>query len=173
MRILLLPLLLLGALAGGAVEAADGGKPWAILPLDQTRGVLHQCSRRSPRETAGPFWSPSVAQIEELERGLPAYLRKQGHAKQANGLDTYRRQYVGFVRAGRKLVYLNAFSAEMADALARLCGQLSKARGSRPCSPDTWRREAMHICDGGDSVWGLEYDPASKAFDHLDFNGVA
>lgn len=34
----------------------------------------------------GPFWSPAPAQIEVLERELSAYLRQQGHAKEADGL---------------------------------------------------------------------------------------
>lgn len=182
MRILLIPLVLLGALGCSASPAAKAPaappapsppRQWVVISAEEAPHVFAQCSRLAPREKDGPFWAPSVAQIEELERGLPAYLRKQGHAKHAAELGTYLRQYVGFVRAGRKLIYLNAFSAEMEETLTRVCREMPERSGKPRCSPDAWRREAMYVCDGGDSLWGLEYDPASKTFDHLDFNGVA
>src|SRR4051794_14519261 len=159
MRILLIPLVLLGALGcsasqAGKTPAAPPGpvapKPWAILPQSQGPIAFAQCSRQAPSER-GPFWSPSVAQIEELEGGLPAYLGEQGHAKQASQLGSYRRQYVGFERAGRKLVYLNALLAESVESMDRLCNEGSQTRGSPPCAPEVWRREAMFVCDGGDS----------------------
>ena len=39
------------------------------------------------------------------------------------------------------------------------------------CDPDEWRHPAIMICDGGDDYWGLEYDPATKTYSQLAFNG--
>jgi hypothetical protein len=38
----------------------------------------------------------------------------------------------------------------------------------------SWRLlDGIFVCDGGDDFWGLEYDPESKAFSALEFNGDA
>ena len=143
------------------------------MPLDQGPAVFAQCSRPTPRERAGPFWSPSPAQIEELETKLPAYLRQQGYAKEADGLARSLRQYVGFVRAGRKLIYLNEFPVSVLESEKEVCQGIREVKAKEFCEPDHWRHAAIFVCDGGDDFWGLEYDHESKAFRALEFNGVA
>jgi hypothetical protein len=159
-------LLLLGALS--APEGlAIGGKPWAILPVGESKPALMQCSRVSPGPSA-PFWSPTPAQVEELEKRLPSYLRQQKHAEHSDYLSSYLRQYVGFTRKGRKLIYLNAFTTNVLDTFCR--------DGFKAFPGDCrnhWRSHAFTVCDGGDHFWGVEYDPESKTFSGLDFNGVA
>ena len=142
------------------------------MPLDQGAAVFAQCSRPTPRERAGSFWSPSPAQIEELEKKLPTYLRQQGHAKEADGLARSLRQYVGFVRAGRKLIYLNVFPVSLLESEKEVCQGIREVKAREFCEPDHWRHAAIFVCDGGDDCWGLEYDPESKAFRALEFNGV-
>ncbi len=34
-------------------------------------------------------------------------------------------------------------------------------------------RDAVGVCDGGPSFFGVEYDPETKAFSHFEFNGIA
>jgi hypothetical protein len=179
MRAILVSLLLLGSLSCLASPAAKppaaspapaAPKPWAIMALDQGPVMFAQCSRPAPREK-GPFWSPAPAQIEELEGELAAYLRQQGHAKEADGLARFLRQYVGFVRTDRKLIYLNAFPVYLVEADEKMCRERPELMPKELCEPDHWRHEGVFACDGGDDFWGLEYDPESKAFSALEFNG--
>ena len=142
------------------------------MTAEQAPGVLNQCSRTapetSPEKTDGPIWTPSPAQIESVEEGLAAYLRQQGHAKEGDGLTAYVRQYVGFVRSGRKLIYLNAL---LAAGVADLPPCRPDTSWGEACGPDGWRHTAIMICDGGDGFWGLEYDPATKTYSQLAFKG--
>ncbi len=143
------------------------------MSLDQGPSVLEQCSRPAPGETKGPLWSPVPAQIEELEAELPAYLRAQKHAKTADGLGLFLRQYIGFVRAGRKLIYLNAIPVSLEGYDQKMCREHPELISKELCEPGRWRHEPHMVCDGGDDFWGLEYDPESKAFSALEFNGEA
>jgi hypothetical protein len=43
----------------------------------------------------------------------------------------------------------------------------------RPETFQPWRTKPVLICDGGESVWGVLYDPVSKTFRDLAFNGNA
>lgn len=167
MSAILASLVLVGAL-GAPGETPAVGKPWAILPVGETKAVLsHQCSRSAP-EPGEPFWSPTPAQVEELDKRLPDYLRQQKQGAHAEHLSKYLRQYVGFTGKGRKLIYLNAFPTEMVDMLCRS----GVKTGSGDCR-NPWRTQGVFVCDGGDDFWGVEYDPESKAFSGLDFNGSA
>jgi hypothetical protein len=168
MSAILASLVLIGALsAPGERAVTAGGKPWTILPVGESESALMQCSRTSPGPSA-PFWSPASAQVEELEKRLPAYLRQQKHAAHADKLASYLRQYAGFTRKGRKLIYLNAFPTNVVDML---CHEDVKA--SQGDCRNHWRIEGIFVCDGGDDFWGVEYDPESKTFSGLDFNGSA
>lgn len=167
MKTILACVLLLGAL-GMAGQIPTGEKSWTVLPVGETKTVLSQCSRVAPRP-GEPFWSPTPAQIEELEKRLPVYLRKQRRSEQADQLSSrYLRQYVGITREGRKLIYLNAFPKEVVDMYCRV-GAKSDSGDCR----NHWRVQGIFVCDGGDDFWGVEYDPASKEFSGLAFNGVA
>ena len=166
MSAVLAVLVLVGALSAPG-ETPAVGKPWAILPVGESKSALMQCSRTSPGPSA-PFWSPVPAQVEELEKRLPAYLRQQKHAAHADHFAKYLRQYVGFTRKGRKLIYLNAFSTNVLDMLCR-----SGAKAGPGDCRNQWRTEGLFVCDGGDDFWGVEYDPESKTFSGLNFNGVA
>ncbi len=179
MRILLIPLVLLGALGCSASPspkvpvAPAAPRQWVVISAEEAPNVFMQCSRSAPKEKDGPFWAPSPAQIEALEGGLGAYLREYGHAKQGDDLTRFYRQYVGFVRSGRKLIYLNALSAEYFENNLRLCREYPREMPKDLCDPDEWRHSMNIVCDGGDGYWGLEYDPQTKTFSQLAFNGGA
>jgi len=100
---------------------------------------------------------------------MNADLRLKKHSEHAGKLASYLRQYVGFTRQGRKLIYLNAFSARVVDVF---CEEDVKPAQEGDCRSH-WRREAVGVCDGGDDFWGVEYDPESKTFSSLAFNGSA
>ena len=179
MRILLLPLVLLGALGCSASPspkvpvAPAAQRKWVVISAEEAPNVFAQCSRPAPGEKDGPFWAPSPAQIEGLEEGLPAYLREKGHAKQGDDLTRFYRQYVGFVRSGRKLIYLNAMGTAVLENSLRLCREYPHQMPKDMCDPDEWQHPTNIMCDGGDDYWGLEYDPQTKTYGQLAFNGGA
>lgn len=64
-------------------------------------------------------------------------------------------QYVGFMREGRKMIYVNAFLKRIADDVE-------------------WRKgETPMFFDGGNALFGVEYDVAEDAFANFHFNGSA
>lgn len=148
-RSLILVTIVGSIIASSATELPDHA---TILPTSEGPNIIKQCSRADPADVSG-FWSPSVADVTKLERRLPQLLRTSGH-----NIDLSRshRQYIGIVSRGKKLIYLNAFSDTIFVA---------------PENRMSWTRQAIVVCDGGDAFWGVEFDPATNSFAHLEFNG--
>ena len=143
-----------------------------VLPADIARDALQQCSRATPTGVQDT-WLPTRVQIRELEARLPPAL---AHALTAHGGSSRARtvmqhlhdvglQYAGFVVAGRKIIYVNGFPVRKIDfdGTDIFAGLLDAAKDDH----------AVVVCDGGDSFFGVEYDPAKKTFAHFAFNGVA
>jgi hypothetical protein len=125
----------------------------AILPESQGPELMRQCSRPAPRDVTS-FWTPSVAQILDLEQRLPEFLQKR---EPQIKLPSYFRQYVGVVSHGRKLIYLNAF-----------------IKGALDVNPHKdWKTTAIRVCDGSNGFWGVEFNPADNTFHKLETNGIA
>ncbi|HEY3814113.1 MAG TPA: hypothetical protein VGL66_12885 [Caulobacteraceae bacterium] len=123
-----------------------------ILPESQTNTLLAQCSRSSPHADAP--WSPPPAEIRRLETELPAALAPEvvNEPHLAKAPTGWRRQYVGFLKHGRHMIYGNYF----------------KAWGENDLD---WRSQAMMVCDGGPSFFGVEYDADAHRIVHIAFNG--
>jgi hypothetical protein len=137
-----------GCASAGSDMATDSasGRGWIVVDDAAAAAVLRTCSRPSPdREAALPRWTPAQRDIDALERALPSL---------APGTDPARfhRQYVGFVRDGKRLVYVNAWPV-------------------RVPSPSDPAREAVRVCDGGAQFWGAVWDPESGAFSEREANG--
>ncbi|WP_129794070.1 hypothetical protein [Sphingosinicella sp. CPCC 101087] len=155
LRPILLSLALAACGGAGAVRMPDGA---VILPGSETTEMLRQCSRAAP--AAGEAtWTPSAADISALEAALPRALARQrrGDGQDWSGAPRgWRRQYTGLVRDGRRYIYGNFFPAHTS---------------SRAPEPERWRQEAMMVCDGGPSFFGVEYDVEAGRFTHFGFNG--
>lgn len=126
----------------------------AILAADQAPKLLDQCSRSTPQSGEGT-WAPGWRDIHSLEELLPAALEGERFdgmpaSKPPQG---WRRQYVGIVRGGRKLIYGNYFPAT--TSFSRI----------------DWRSESVVVCDGGSNFFGIEYDIDAGRITHLAFNG--
>lgn len=127
-------------------------------------GLLTQCSRRAPdRRAVQGYWRPTPDQVASLERGLAPLLRDSLGDGPQNGwfrshLFIYRRQYAGLVLNGRKIIYVNGFTMPL---------------GTVEVDSTRWRETVNVICDGGKGVFGVEYDPATRQFRNLAFNGYA
>lgn len=135
-----------------------------ILNKKEAKYAVTQCSRDRPRNIVG-FWVPTKSDIQELERHTDRLMALESDRCCGEGgkiprpLGKYYVQYAGIVIAGRRMIYLNAMPAGVSDAES---GHSGNAR----------RDEVMMTCDGGDSFWGAVYDPQTRTFRELAFNGI-
>lgn|GEM_PF-501660 len=165
-------LVLWALLAAGAVVTPASALPsldpkdGAVFPEAKARDLLHQCSRGVPGPVQGT-WTPSAAQIAELEARLPGalddVLAKRGDSRKRSR--DFLRQYGGFIVGGRKIIYMNAFPRF-------LLRDEKSAYADRHRSVPDWRSVMEGVCDGGPDFFGVEYDPAMKTFSHFEFNGL-
>ena len=148
---------LAAAIAGPVWNAKDG----TVFPPNKAKTLLAQCSRGAPQGVTG-FWTPRPAQIAQLEMLLPVLLEKELSGQRHLPVQYYLRQYAGLVLQNRDVIYVNGFASYPDDASDK------KERDS-----GRWRTEAQMVCDGGNGYFGVEYDPQTKKFEGLAFNGVA
>lgn len=152
MRSLAVPALVV--LAAGCAASPSPSPDAAILPEAAVPALLRQCSRASPRAGEGT-WTPAWSDIAALEAALPAALRADslGAPLAARGApEGWRRQYVGLIRDGRRIIY----------------GNFGLDRGA---GDPAWRTRPAVVCDGGSSFFGVEYDVAARRVVGLAFNG--
>ena len=129
-----------------------------LLAADQAAPMVQQCSRAVPRITGS--WIPTAKDIKRLERDLVRIKGQRASAccTQSAKMDDaskYFRQYAGVVRGGRRLIYVNAFL---------------NPPGAGPDAVD-WKQKPVIACGGGVDNWGVLYDPESRTFAQLAFNG--
>jgi hypothetical protein len=120
--------------------------------ISQRSVILPQGNAHKLARTASGSWMPSFSDIAELEKRLPEFIAHHTYLHRSVA-DDYK-QYVGIVRSGRRLVFVNAFSIPH-DAAA---------------TPD-WKREPIIWGGGGDTVWRVEFDPQQRTFEAFDING--
>ena len=141
----------------------------AVLPTDEGRKLLDQCSRPTPSLVTS-FWTPPASVIAEMEKRLPSVVSNL--SVQRAPLDSvYIRQYIGLVRAdGKRTIYVNAIDKAYIASLNRMRSQLAK--GPPASVPDTtsWRIVPIVVCDGGVRFWGVEYDQHTKTFKQIRMN---
>jgi hypothetical protein len=102
-------------------------------------------------------WSPTKVDIDDAEANISqvAILKAEGWSSmiQIDHPERYFRQYVPVRRAGKRVLYLNAFCDEN--------------------TPAYWRKRLVIVTDGGTCYWQAFYDPATKKYSHLTINGRA
>jgi hypothetical protein len=120
--------------------------------------TFQQCSREAP-ETNGMYWLPTATDIENLERRLllTLDLRNKNGQLGPSASQKFRRQYIGFTRNGKRLIYAN----------------FSRIDESEPWPKWPVLERPVVMCDGGASFWGIVYDPKTGRFEEPQFNGVA
>jgi hypothetical protein len=120
-------------------------KPFVVLPISATAGWIR-----------GRGWEPTDSDIAGLEASLPLLPHLTAENRLAVGdvhidpPEQYFRQYVPFVRNGKKLIYVNGFRSVDATSY--------------------WRHRLVVILDGGIRNWQAFYDPAAHAFLTLRIN---
>ena len=154
MRALVAVIAWVGVLGLGASRPPD---EWVLLSGTLAKELTSQCSRPAPADY-DDTWDPAVSDIARLEEHLKELEKLTTSScclpgARIGDVHSYRRQYVGLVLKGRKIIYINAFR--------------------RSATESEWRRKPVLYCDGGESFWGATFDPASGTFSDLAFNGVA
>ena len=129
-------------------------RKWTILTGSEAEALTHHCSRAFPTGLTGK-WTPASRDIELAEAKLAqaiddAFKERKSRGQPAWRPPGYRRQYSGFYRDGRQVLYVNA----VID------------RG-----PDDWRKHAAKMCDGGTMAFGAVFDLNRQRFDSFIFNG--
>lgn len=134
----------------------------AILPAAKAERLSKQCSRPSPGPVTGT-WSPSKSQIADLEFVLGEEIETQLKAIPKAGAkpQDYYRQYAGLTIGGKQVIYVNGVQDSVVE----------RDQGAGRPQRGLWTNEPVMICDGGTITFGVEYDPATKAFDKFAFNG--
>ena len=91
--------------------------------------MFRQCSRPAPTPDEH-LWTPSTADVAQVESGLKTFLASREAAGQTVPPPKvlYHRQYMGFTRKGARLIYGNFFPNYAVDLL---------------------RDGPLRVCDGG------------------------
>jgi hypothetical protein len=130
----------------------------ALLPEKEGMRLTNQCSRRGVVGVEAT-WVPTELQLVEMELELAKFLQSN-HPRISKSVNRLYLQYVGLIVGSRKIIYINAFDEF----------QVNPPFIEEPVD---WRKVAMKFCDGGRTFWGLEYDPLTKSFSNMAFNGKA
>ena len=133
-----------------------GGLEGVIVPEARAPefGML-QGRNKPPSE----YWTPTAEQVVELESKLSDYLKSTAPARAPElwkKLDQYKRQYVGIVVEGRRLIYANF-----------ICDGVIKE------SFRDWKSRPIQVDDGGDCFFEVDYEPATGQFSELMVHGEA
>ncbi len=100
------------ALTCGVAQAASLPAGAAVLPGSAVGEMLHQCSRGAPARGEAT-WQPGARDIRALEAMLPRALTAARPSRDptnwAAAPSGWRRQYVGIVLTGKRLIYGNFF----------------------------------------------------------------
>ena len=162
-RLAVAALFLSAVSCGGSLSRPVAPNQSALLSLDQARLLTDQCSRPAPSPDS--MWQPSDADIRALEANLRRLEGRRAsecciRGARIKDVDKYLRQYAGVVVAGRRYIYVSALSVS------------SFENWPTQAPLPNWRAEAYVVCDGGSSYWGVLYDPLTRSFTQLAFNGI-
>lgn len=154
----------------GGVQVKDGtvgGSPMdGVIPISMAdcEGVIFPAAC-VPRhlDANGGAWTPTLEQVADAERRLPAYLAtanprvpstiRPGVARRIMAkLDRYARQYFGITRAGRRSIYINCLPTDHRS---------------------DWRAQPVFVRDGGEEFFQLIFDLESAEFTGMWVNGEA
>ena len=142
-------------------DATTLRREWGVaLPVAAQSGLREPCSRPGPRGLTG-HWMPTRAEIDRLERRLGPRLKTalasailEGDEPRPAASDYYR-QYGGFYRDLRRVVYVNGLHQRIVHM---------------PQAP-SWTERPLGTCDGGLLGFGVVYDIEADEFDGVEFDG--
>ena len=103
---------------------------------------------------AGGTWTPDQGAVAQLRAALQPYVVAQarGQRRKLQPWSSYSFQFQGRGNAGGKFIFISAFCS----------------------TPDAYAaKRFLQVLDGGTCYFELKYNPKTKAFYDLGFNGVA
>ncbi len=142
---ILLAVLLLALAAAPAIAGGEEAAHYVVFTAEEVQNLTLP-------QLDGPYWTPSPEVIAEVERRLPRYVNLYApkyNKKLKGDLAQYKRQYLGYTLAGRRMVYVNAFCEEF----------------------ERWRRAFIWVYGGGECFFQVSYDPQAKMFFMFTING--
>jgi hypothetical protein len=117
------------------------------LPDSAFANGLRVCARETPSGIVG-YWRVPAKSVDAIDAELRLHLRKSGIDKALPfSFSLYVRQYAGFVRDGKRFVYVNALLLEKGSPM------VEQAKKGFPAS-----------CSSISGSWGIQYDTATKQF---------
>jgi hypothetical protein len=154
------------AQAPAVVASGDSAEFIPVRILGKEGMIVPPVFLRQSGLPAEGFWMPTTSQLREVEHSLPTFLSKELESRpslrelhEVIALEPkYRRQYVGMIENGRKVIWVN-------------CIPQTSEEGVDPFA--NWSREIIDVSDGGSSFWGVVYDLEKHSFDKLILNGSA
>lgn len=103
---------------------------------------------------AGGTWTPDQGAVAQLRAALQPYVVAQARdqRRKLQPWSSYTFQFQGRGNAGGKFIFINAFCS----------------------APDAYAaKRFLQVLDGGTCYFELKYNPKTKTFYDLGFNGVA
>lgn len=145
------------------IAGADNqeARPPTEVKTDQFEGVIVTSETVAwyVRDLTGArpekVWEPERADVLEMESRLADYLRKTRDGRSPDlwkKLTKYKRQYMGVIENGRKVIYTNFFCV------------VPKV---------DWKYFPVVVEDGGDCYFQIKYEVETKKFRDLQINGEA
>lgn len=124
-----------------------------ILGPEHAPALMRQCGHEAPAGLTG-YWAPDAETLGHLEARLPAMLDAEVPVERRlrRGHITIMRQYVGFMRDGRKVIYVNGWPQQGPQSTR-------------------WLETVGGGCGGGALVFGVLYDPETRTFSDFAGNG--
>jgi hypothetical protein len=123
----------------------------------ETHFVVLSSSAAKSINAVQTTWSPTKVDIDDAEANVSqvALLKAEGWSSMIHidHPERYFRQYVPVRRAGKRVLYLNAFCDEN--------------------PPAYWRTRLVIVADGATCYWQAFYDPSTKKYSHLTINARA
>jgi len=120
--------------------------------------LFQQPSRTEPKPES--FWQPTPEDIQNLEADFRHYGRKVIDDWN-DPWSTYARQYAGFFRENRKLIYCNFFPLDLEE------------ERNIPSRDRFLRTVPVVIADGGARFFGVVYDVEKRRFSDYNPNNGA
>ncbi|HEY1268934.1 MAG TPA: hypothetical protein VGH16_16880 [Candidatus Binatia bacterium] len=144
----------------GSAAAAERHDYWTILPKKEAEKMRQPCSRPLLKEL-GSVWEPSEANIERAEKKLPAaidaaFARLSRPEDRRRRPDRYYRQYAGFLRNGKRVIYVSATGVD---------------KNINEIDTREWRTAEILACDTGTYSFSAVYDIEKDRFDLFWFSG--
>ena len=140
-------LVLLAILASGNERSASREQHRAVaLKIGAFRDGFRLCGRRGP-EGITASWELKQFEVNRIDKALIIHFDHAGPSEKPSlPLSEHQRQYLGFVRDGRRMVYVNAFPSSFRAGVVKA------------------RDQFVEECPRRFLCWGIEYDTSSLTF---------